>query len=53
MSKLNVFDCDDCRECYMRRVFEQGYAWCKLYMIYCPANGCELGVNKDALNIHD
>lgn len=53
MSKLSKFDCDDCRDCLHRRVFEQGYAWCIITQSYCPDNGCEMGFNKKAANIND
>ena len=53
MSRLSKFDCDDCRECLHRRVFPEGYAWCIITQSYCPNDGCEMGFNKDAANIHD
>lgn len=51
MTKTTDWDCDDCRECYHRGVFEQGVPWCKLYSMYCPRDGCEMGVNKKVLGV--
>lgn len=53
MTKLSAFDCDDCRDCIHRRIFDNGVAWCRLNMIYCPQNGCEFGSNKKAYHIDE
>lgn len=53
MTKTSKYDCDDCRDCIYRRVFEEGIAWCAIMAAYCPVDGCEMGFNKNAINIHD